>query len=121
MNKENISLCISYFKSTINNIEAMAAYIKAKGGNYESYSKDIIPLREGISILEQALNEDPAQKKYEKQKAKLAFDFCPPIKPCVECGHPYVEGYCCQGCGSSTPYKKGILTSLKGLINAKLE
>ena len=40
---------------------------------------------------------------YEKLANQLARDFCPVIKPCKECDHPVINGYCCTFCGSVEP------------------
>lgn len=49
------------------------------------------------------MNEALCKKKYEEEAIKLAFDFCPPIKPCKDCKWPVVKGYCCTFCGSADP------------------
>jgi hypothetical protein len=37
---------------------------------------------------------------YRRRAIALAFDFCPPIRPCAQCGNPVVQGYCCTYCRS---------------------
>lgn len=41
-------------------------------------------------------------KAYNKEAINLALS-CVTIKQCNDCGHPTVDGYCCQHCGSQEP------------------
>jgi hypothetical protein len=40
---------------------------------------------------------------YNKEKAKLAIDFCPTIYPCKKCGYPVISGYRCTYCNDTNP------------------
>lgn len=42
-------------------------------------------------------------RKWEKEANILARLYCPTIKPCIDCGHPVIIGYCCETCGSVKP------------------
>jgi hypothetical protein len=39
-------------------------------------------------------------EEYRKAEVSLAFDHCPTISPCEECGYPKAYGYCCEMCGN---------------------
>lgn len=41
-------------------------------------------------------------KAYDREAANLALSVVE-IKPCVYCGHPVIDGYCCNSCGSDSP------------------
>lgn len=45
---------------------------------------------------------EPYTRKWEKLANELARTY-QQIKPCRDCGHPVLDGYCCQTCGSSNP------------------
>jgi len=45
-------------------------------------------------------------KLYEQWSKSVAISFCPPMYPCVDCGAPYISGYCCTRCGSSDPSRR---------------
>lgn len=56
------------------------------------------------------MSKEKKPKKIESNTAEwkrlanqLARDFCPPIRPCHDCGGPVVDGYCCTRCGSVLP------------------
>ena len=40
---------------------------------------------------------------WNRRAHELALNFCPPIRPCADCGNPYINGYCCTYCGSTNP------------------
>ena len=45
------------------------------------------------------LEEDSSE--YRKMAISTAFNYCPLIYPCADCGGPVVTGYCCCRCGSA--------------------
>ena len=45
----------------------------------------------------------PYTEKWEKEANALARSWCWNIKPCRDCGHPVMDGYCCGTCGSTNP------------------
>ena len=46
---------------------------------------------------------EPYSDDWQREANAIARDFAPPIKPCADCNHPVVKGYCCNTCGSSNP------------------
>ncbi len=46
---------------------------------------------------------DPDSREYRRLEIQAALAFCPPIRPCRECGGPVVKGYCCNRCDSCEP------------------
>jgi len=46
---------------------------------------------------------DKNSDEYKRAAISLAFSYCPRIYPCAKCGHPVVDGYCCDGCNDSNP------------------
>jgi len=48
--------------------------------------------------------KDPySSRTYRNEKLELALFYCPTIYPCVKCGHPVVDGYCCMTCKTDDP------------------
>ncbi len=45
----------------------------------------------------------PSVEEYRREKFRLALDFCPRIYPCMRCGYPVVDGFCCTYCGDTNP------------------
>jgi hypothetical protein len=45
----------------------------------------------------------PYTDRWERLANNVARSYSPPIHPCVHCGYPVVEGYCCEHCGSALP------------------
>jgi hypothetical protein len=41
--------------------------------------------------------------RWEKEANNLARVYCPTIRPCKDCGHPVINGYCCVFCNSVNP------------------
>jgi hypothetical protein len=41
--------------------------------------------------------------RWEKEANNLARGYCPTIRPCKDCGHPVISGYCCDFCNSVNP------------------
>jgi hypothetical protein len=35
---------------------------------------------------------------YRRALLDTALDFCPPIRPCPDCGYPQLDGYLCTYC-----------------------
>ena len=46
---------------------------------------------------------EPYTPQWERMANSLARDYAPTIKPCKECGHPVIDGYCCGFCKSVNP------------------
>lgn len=53
---------------------------------------------------------DPEGRAYERAANELARSYCPRLYPCRKCGWPVADGYCCQTCGTGTPYEPGDTT-----------
>jgi hypothetical protein len=47
---------------------------------------------------------EPYTPRWEKEANRLARDYCPSILACKKCGHPVIDGYCCDSCGTNEPY-----------------
>ena len=45
----------------------------------------------------------PYTPQWEQLANQVARDFAPTIRPCVDCGRPVANGYCCTHCGSVDP------------------
>lgn len=45
----------------------------------------------------------PYTDDWEDKADDLARAYAPHILPCVHCGYPHLQGYCCGYCGSSNP------------------
>ena len=41
------------------------------------------------------------EQEFAVHAANLAVSNSPPIFPCLKCGHPVVQGNCCQNCGNA--------------------
>jgi hypothetical protein len=46
----------------------------------------------------------PYSRRWEALANQLARSAAPEIYPCAHCQYPVLEGWCCTGCGSSSPH-----------------
>lgn len=45
----------------------------------------------------------PYTPEWERLANAEARSFAPEVRPCADCGGPYIKGYCCNRCGSHNP------------------
>lgn len=41
---------------------------------------------------------NPDGRAYRRALLDVALSYCPPIRPCPDCGYPQVQGYLCWQC-----------------------
>lgn len=52
-------------------------------------------------IKPRRIKED--SRTYNRMKMEEALSYCPPIKPCRDCGAPVIDGFRCWRCKSYNP------------------
>lgn len=69
----------------------------------EKFKKDVDAFFKGVSMAKPKIKKCKSEEEYNMERCKLALSYCPTIYPCIHCGYPVVDGYCCEYCDSASP------------------
>jgi hypothetical protein len=47
--------------------------------------------------------ERPTDEQYKQEAMRVRLSYAPRVFPCMKCGWPVRDGYCCNYCGDNNP------------------